>query len=456
MRPLLKLCVACVLVCMPRMALALGQGGEGNQKLRITHLPKGADVIVNRPERVAWWEGAGGPFHAEGRGNAAVMNKILEDFGKLDVKTKRIVVHDGVGQCSWIKKHKEDEINKAAEVDWGFAVWPIGGPWARAIPSRPENPHPQAQIDVYTANIPWADVVVPAGIEVIDERLETHGLSVSDGIVVGGHIKEPVGGKPLVATVRVQRIDTSKEQGYVYTDLAESKSNPDGNWVVKNLPPAWVRVVIEADGYVPRVVGHARFYNQPQWKSFDSELAPPVVITGRVTDQLGGPLPDVQVSLYDVITETGDKYESPSRYSCKTDSDGRFRSDQAPAGKAYVGLSKPGYHLGGPRKQISLPANDIQLQMGKARRIRVTVDFNDRNRPQNYIVELEPEGGNAIGKFGGSAQINAENTVTFKNVPLGKYTIKGHPNPTTFHDESDAVEINLEETSDADVTIKAK
>ena len=43
-----------------------------------------------------------------------------------------------------------------------------------------------SQIDVYTAGIDWAAVTVPAGIEVVDNRLVAHGLTVADGAVLEG------------------------------------------------------------------------------------------------------------------------------------------------------------------------------------------------------------------------------------------------------------------------------
>src|SRR5262245_39663477 len=81
-------------------ALALIFGGVGNKPIQDPGWPAGAAVIFNTPSRIAWWEGpplGGGNWHAECRGDAKALSAVLADFAKLDVKSKRIVVRNGVG-----------------------------------------------------------------------------------------------------------------------------------------------------------------------------------------------------------------------------------------------------------------------------------------------------------------------------------------------------------------------
>ena len=461
-RTLAGLFVAFVLIAAPKIALAMIEGSKDNKKLDDARMPQGADAIINSKDRIAWWEGDGGPFHSDGRGDTKAMNTILTDFAKLDVKTKRIVVHDGIGQSYFLNMDLHSDMKRAARIDWTFAVWPKGK-WENSLWrfSRqnlppPEKPDLPAQIDVYTANIRWAEVVVPAGIEVIDERLEAHGFTAADGNVIEGRVKKLPGGLPMVSTVRVQRIELKKGEGYVHTEIAQSTSNEQGVWVLKNLPAAWVRIVVEAEGFVPRIVGYARCYDQPQWHSFESGLVRAVSISGRVTDKSGAPLADVDVRLDDFVVEPNEDYESPTQFTFKTDVAGRFRADQVPAGKARVWLSKSDYSMGGWAKLVTLAAGENEFQLLKAGSIRVTVDFTGKKRPPEYIVEVEPEGGNAIGTYGGSAKIDAKNVFTFENVPSGKYVVKGHPNPSSEREVTEALNINLQYVTAADVTIKAK
>src|SRR5262245_58095034 len=100
--------VATLIVAAP--AFALITGGEGNLPLNDPGWPAGAAAIFNHMARVAWWEGppfGGGQWHAECRGDAQALSAVLADFARLDVKRKRIIVHDGVGHSFWLNPNRE-------------------------------------------------------------------------------------------------------------------------------------------------------------------------------------------------------------------------------------------------------------------------------------------------------------------------------------------------------------
>ena len=63
--------------------------------------------------------------------------------------------------------------------------------------------------------------------------------------------------------MRLQRVEPQQKGGYLYPVVAEAKADAQGRWVLKKAPAGWVRVVVEADGFVPRVAGYARFDEQP-------------------------------------------------------------------------------------------------------------------------------------------------------------------------------------------------
>ena len=119
--------LATMLASMPvQPAFALITGGEGNEPVNDPGWPKGAAAIFNVPSRIAYWEGppfGGGQWHAECRGDTKAFNAVLADFAKLDVKTKRIVVHDGVGRSFWLNPNREPAKQAAAKMDWTFMVW---------------------------------------------------------------------------------------------------------------------------------------------------------------------------------------------------------------------------------------------------------------------------------------------------------------------------------------------
>ena len=467
----LVLLLAAAIVAIPlQQALALIIGGVGNSPLRDPGWPEGAAVIFNTPARVAYWEGppfGGGQWHAECRGDAKAFNAVLADFAKLDVKSKRLVIHDGPGKSFWLNTNDEPAKRAQAKMDWSFMVWqPDNWKRLRKLPAdlNPTNPNdaengPPSQIDVYTGgNIKWTDVVVPKGITIDDRRLEARGYTLADGIVLEGKVTDLATKKPVSAMMRLELIDPQRDAkgGYRYKNVAGAVSGAGGHWVLKKAPEGWHRVVIEAPGYVPRVAGHAKFDDQPKWQSFDVALARAALVTGRIIDDEGQPLADVEVRIANVAVEGGGRYESPLGYTVKTGKDGRFKAEQVPVGKATIWVHKPGYIRPGLGQPIAMPQHDVELKMTKSASLEVTIDFGDKVRPQGYIVHIAPEGGEKIGSYGGSGNINAKNQMTFDNVPPGRYVFSGQPNPGSANQKTDPVTIELKGGQSAKVTLKAK
>lgn len=99
------LLITILAVVAPREAFALIRGDAGNKPVPDPGWPHGAAAFFNHTGRIAWWEGppfGGGQWHAECRGDAKTLNVVLADFANVDVKTKRVVVHDGTGHSFWL------------------------------------------------------------------------------------------------------------------------------------------------------------------------------------------------------------------------------------------------------------------------------------------------------------------------------------------------------------------
>jgi protocatechuate 3,4-dioxygenase beta subunit len=445
------------LILLPPPAYALILGGTGNEPLRDPGWPKEAAGVFNHISRVAYWEGpplGGGEWHAECRGDAADFNEVLAQFAKIDATKKRLVIHDGEGRSFWLNPNNAPDKRAAAAIDWVFVVWQSenwkrlqslpAGLRARGNTGAGEAPAPQ--IDVYTAGrIKWGDVKVPKGIEVIDHRLEAHGFSIADGIVLEGTIHDLGTGRPLKdVTVELQRIEPQPKGGYQYTSAAAAATDVNGHWVLRSVPAGWYQITARADAYAPRIVGHGNYDNEPLWQAFDAGLTQSATVRGRVTDDEGQPLSGVDVRLDDVVAKgDGGSYSSPSGNSIQTDADGRFTFAGAPIGRASVWVNKPGYVRPGLGVKIETPADDVSLTMIKAAALEVTVDFTGTTRPEGYIVEVAPEGGEAVGKWGGSGNINAEGTITYKQIPPGKYVVTGRPNPGKESDRTEPQTVDL-------------
>ena len=198
------------------------------------------------------------------------------------------------------------------------------------------------------------------------------------------------------------------------------------------------------------------FDDQPRWQSYDGGLSRPAPVSGRIIDQAGQPLADVDVRIQDVVSDVDGSYQSPHEYSARTDADGRFHSDQLPVGRATIWLSKSGYCRLGLGKPITMPTKDVELKMIKAARLRVTVDFTGIDRPKAYIVKLEPEGGESVGKWSGSGNIDAKNQIAFDDVPPGRYVLHGRPNPSRGNQQTRPIPIILNGGRSIEVTLPAK
>lgn len=468
--PLLGFFLFALLTLAPSApALALITGGTGNEPIDNAQWPPGAAAVFNAKARVAYWEGppfGGGEWHAECRGDAQTLTAVLTDFAKLDVKNKRIVLHDGYSHSFWLNPNREPDKEKEARIDWTFVVWQAKN-WERLrkFPAELRGPAlenaaqgPPARLDVYTGgNVRWEAVRVPEGLMVDDQRLAAHGFQVSDGVVLEGHLIDHATQKPLVGKVRLESYESLKTGGYRYEKVAETTADASGRWVLKNAPTGRHRVVASAKGHVSRVVGYGPADSQPRWQKFDCRLAVAVVVAGRVTDDAGRPLADVDVRLNDVTTGDDDgRYDAADDFRVTTDDDGRFQFAQAPRGTASVRVHKPGYVRPGLGAKIETPAEGLALQMMKSAQLVVTVAFVDAARPDGYVVNIAAEGGEKIGSWGGSGNIDAKNQITFRDVPPGRYVLHGRPNPGGDDQQTKSVTVELKGGETTQLELEAK
>ena len=447
---------------VPAETYALITGGEGNEPLHDPGWQPGAVAVFNAKARIAYWEGppfGGGQYVGEFKGDAAAFNAVLVDFAKIEAPQRKLFVHDGVGHSFWLNINNEEGKRKQAEMDWSFTAW-VPENWKRfrrGAAARPDEEGPYPEIHLYPAGrVRWEKVKVPEGIEVIDERLSAHGFAATDGTVLEGQIHDIETKAGMVAHIELKLIKTPKTGGYEYETVLQTDSDATGNWVLKSVPVGWYQVVASAKGYVTRTVAHERVQDGPRWIGVKTVLAKPGPVSGIVVDAEGKPLADVRVRFDDPIAEPGEDYAATLGKEVKTDADGKFFSDQIPRGQTTIWIHKEGYCRPGLGLPVKTPISDVKLSMGKSSQIEVVVEFKKTERPQGYIVEIEPEGGSVVGSWGGSGNIDAANTITFKNVPPGRYILKGRPNPGSTNQETDPVTIELVGGETEPVVLEAK
>jgi len=460
----LALCFA--VLCGTRLAQALITGGEGNEPMDGSRWPPGAAEVFNAKSRIAYWEGppyGGGESHAECRGDTDAFNRVLADFAKIEAAARKLIVHDGIGQSFWLNINNEPDKREQAKIEWSFTVWDADS-WKRlkSLPERfrpnqgPDTGVPAPVIDLYVGgNVKWAEVSVPEGIDVVDERLEAHGFALADGVVLEGTVVEAETLKPIPATAHLERIET-KEGKYEYTRVTNAPTDRDGRWVLTRVPDGWFRIVVEAPTFVPRIAGFQQLDGTPRWAALPTKLAQAADVTGVVLDGQGSPLQGVQVRLDEAVIGEGEVYRSSNELTVTTGADGRFAFHEVPRGRTSVWVHKSGYVRPGLGEMIDVPAENVTLTMQPAATAHVVVDFSKSQRPADYLVEMQPEGGNVVGSYGGSATLPESNDYDFQNVPAGKYVFFGRPNPGSANQETDHVAVELRGGETTTVTLKAK
>ncbi len=426
-------------------ALALIEGGEGNEPINDPGWPKGAAEIFNHKGRVAWWVGppfGGGEWHSECKGDAAELTAVLKLFAKIEGPKKRLVVLDGLGYSFWLDPNGTKRGDRKTKIDWSFTIWeearwkmqkglPAG---ISAIPH--DHAEPISTITVHSASLRWSEVQVPEGIEVIDNRMEAHGFKLSDGRVIEGHVT--VGpGKPLQAKIRVEELKPKTTGGYDYPVVTSIETDENGHWAIKNFGEKWCRIIVECDGYASRIAGHVRYDRQPGWEYMGTVLSPQGSIKGRVVDEAGQPLAEVSVAMRDLVSVDGGRYEVIEEVFQKTDSNGSFHFKNIPHGKARLTGHRTDYFFPGLGQAVTIPGEAAELRMSKAAAIIVRVEFSRDRGKKEYIASLAPEGGEKVGSWGGSAKVDDQNTVKFNGIPPGKYVLKVHPNPSSEADRKE-------------------
>jgi hypothetical protein len=254
----------------------------------------------------------------------------------------------------------------------------------------------------------------------------------------------------------LEKIEPQEKGGYVYRKITEVETNDAGDWVLKNIPPEWCRLVLTADGYASRVIGHRKFDDQPGWSESNFGLVKTGTLSGRVVDQKGQPLAAVDVRLENLNLVNSKGYEIPGEAQVQTDDQGRFEMQDLPVGTGRIWFTKEGYVRPGLGPDVEIPSSDAKFVMVQAARLHVTVDFSATNRPAEYLVHCEPEGGEQVGKWSGDGKIGSSDDITYESIPPGRYLVKGRPNPGNLNQQTKAILVELKGGETAEVTIKAK
>ena len=189
---------------------------------------------------------------------------------------------------------------------------------------------------------------------------------------IEGVVLRSESGEPLArAQVKLLRLLPPDEGGkFVFFDgsdpetqgLPTALTESDGKFQLKDLPPGQYRLAVSRNGYTRQVYGQ-KFPSSPgriinlaageAVKNFVFRMVPAGVVTGRVRDATGEPMPGLTVSLLRI--EYGPKRKALADVdTARTDDRGEYRLFWVPPGRYYLRVSR-GYAFDSPKAIVMDP-----------------------------------------------------------------------------------------------------
>jgi hypothetical protein len=165
----------------------------------------------------------------------------------------------------------------------------------------------------------------------------------------------------------------------------------------------------------------------------------------------------VKVRADGVTSIDGRGYEPAARAETTTDAKGKFTLSGLPKGNARLFAHAKNFAHVDPLAVQTLPS-EVTLRMTPTGDVRgkVLTPAGDpvAGPPGSVSISLTPEGGDAIGKWSGSMNVNPDGTYVFEGVPPGKYVLSTNPLLGRGGKDPNArlVEVKGGQTAQVDVT----
>ncbi|HEY7116585.1 MAG TPA: carboxypeptidase-like regulatory domain-containing protein [Tepidisphaeraceae bacterium] len=458
--------VAFVLLYFVTPSPALIMVGKGNTPVTDAGWPLGAVDVANLKTRVGWYEGppfGGGEWTFLYRGDAAALNEALKALGAVRAPAVQVVLHDGPANCQFLTDDKDPKSD--THYDWSFTVW-VPESWHRlyndprstfaADQPNFRNPVAPPRMDVYlTPKIDWKQAKVPDGVQVIDQRVPVPaagaGQKAKGGAMLRGDVFDMANGKPIDgAQVRVERLQRPQN---TYEKVVAGTSDKLGRFEVAGIADGQYRLVAAAPGYAPRMLGYEELKDGSSRK-LTIELCKIVTFSGTMTDSQGKPVAGVNIRASNTMGIDGRGYPLPDAAETKTDAQGHFALPNVPAGYLQIWGYTPGWFQVEGLKLHAVPQpRPVELKVVATGTIRGKVIGKAGKPAGGGNINVAPPG-DPIGKWGGSANVGADGTFEFKEVPPGPYTVSTRPQFPEDPKDPNAVQIEVVSGKVAEVTVK--
>jgi hypothetical protein len=228
--------------------------------------------------------------------------------------------------------------------------------------------HPEYIEAIYMAEQPFqaADSTSINSIEIAALLRQDAVFTLKEGFVVVGSVCDERGNPIQSAAI------TGGE-------LNETKTGSDGRFSFASSKRAEVVMIARAQGFAP---ASQRVRIEPKMAPIQFRLAKGNVIAGRVVDESGKPVSNASISTVNSEQQLSQEYFN---WHAKSDIDGRFLWDSAPAFPMNFSVTAEGYQNPNPREKpyfLLQPGQENEVRLRKLSGIRVTAKVFDQKTNQ--------------------------------------------------------------------------
>jgi len=157
------------------------------------------------------------------------------------------------------------------------------------------------------------EVTVLPGQLIQNVRLE---VDLGDGLDISGRVTNAAL-QPLLASLS---LGTLAPGGYVQTGTLATKSDPDGQFRFRSIPPGTYTITARAKGYAQTTVGEI----SPGDGNIEITLQPEASVSGQVLDAASKPIPDYEIAALQGSMEPGFGAGINGKYQRISNPEGRF------------------------------------------------------------------------------------------------------------------------------------